>query len=44
MHPTMTSKKNIERTKAIVAMAHPKNISVEAELGVLSGVEDDLKH
>ena len=34
--------KNIERTKAIVAVAHPKNISVEAELGVLSGVEDDL--
>ena len=34
--------KNIERTKAIVAVAHPKNISVEAELGVLSGLEDDL--
>lgn len=34
--------KNIERTKAIIALAHPKNISVEAELGVLSGVEDDL--
>ena len=34
--------KNIERTKAVIALAHPKNISVEAELGVLSGVEDDL--
>ena len=34
--------KNIERTKAIIALAHPKNISVEAELGLLSGVEDDL--
>jgi len=34
--------KNIERTKAIITLAHPKNISVEAELGVLSGVEDDL--
>ncbi|WP_445735782.1 class II fructose-bisphosphate aldolase [Mariniflexile sp.] len=37
-----TIEKNIERTKAIIALAHPKNISVEAELGVLSGVEDDL--
>lgn len=34
--------KNIERTKAIVNMAHAKNITVEAELGVLSGKEDDL--
>ena len=34
--------KNIERTKEIIALAHPKNISVEAELGVLSGIEDDL--
>ncbi len=33
---------NIERTKAVVELARPKNISVEAELGVLSGVEDDL--
>lgn len=34
--------KNVERTKAVVAKAHAKNISVEAELGVLAGVEDDL--
>lgn len=33
---------NIQRTKAIVAAAHAKGIVVEAELGVLSGVEDDL--
>ncbi|MCE7059549.1 class II fructose-bisphosphate aldolase [Dyadobacter sp. CY343] len=33
---------NVERTKAVVAKAHAKNISVEAELGVLAGVEDDL--
>ncbi len=33
---------NIERTKAVVAKAHEKNIVVEAELGVLSGVEDDM--
>lgn len=34
--------KNINRTKKIVEMAHAKGISVEAELGVLSGKEDDL--
>lgn len=33
---------NVARTKAIVEKAHAKNISVEAELGVLAGVEDDL--
>jgi fructose-bisphosphate aldolase class II len=34
--------KNVERTKAVVKKAHAKGISVEAELGVLSGVEDNL--
>jgi fructose-bisphosphate aldolase class II len=34
--------KNVERTRAIVKEAHKKNVSVEAELGVLSGVEDDI--
>jgi fructose-bisphosphate aldolase class II len=33
---------NIKRTKAVVDKAHQKNIAVEAELGVLSGVEDDI--
>ncbi len=33
---------NIRRTRAIVERAHPKGVNVEAELGVLSGVEDDL--
>ncbi|MCM4170737.1 class II fructose-bisphosphate aldolase [Arenibacter sp. TNZ] len=33
---------NVIRTKAVVEEAHKKNIVVEAELGVLSGVEDDL--
>lgn len=33
---------NIKRTKAVVEKAHQKGIAVEAELGVLSGVEDDL--
>ena len=34
--------KNISVTKEVVEKAHSKNIVVEAELGVLSGVEDDL--
>lgn len=34
---------NIQRTKTVVDAAHKKNIFVEAELGMLSGVEDDLK-
>lgn len=33
---------NIKRTKAVVEAAHKKNVVVEAELGILSGVEDDL--
>ena len=33
---------NIKRTKSVVQKAQAKNIVVEAELGVLSGVEDDL--
>ena len=33
---------NIKRTKAIVEAAHKKNVVVEAELGILSGVEDEL--
>lgn len=34
--------RNMERTRAIVKEAHKKNIMVEAELGILSGVEDDI--
>lgn len=33
---------NMARTKAVVERAHIKGVSVEAELGVLAGVEDDL--
>ena len=33
---------NISITKTIVEKAHPHGIAVEAELGILSGVEDDL--
>ncbi|HDL02918.1 MAG TPA: class II fructose-1,6-bisphosphate aldolase [candidate division Zixibacteria bacterium] len=33
---------NIRITKEVVKMAHPKNIAVEAELGRLGGIEDDV--
>ncbi len=33
---------NVRRTRAMVERAHAFGVSVEAELGVLSGVEDDL--
>lgn len=33
---------NVKKTRAVVALAHQKNVVVEAELGALSGVEDDL--
>jgi fructose-bisphosphate aldolase class II len=33
---------NVERTKMVVREAHRADIFVEAELGVLSGIEDDL--
>ncbi len=33
---------NVRRTKAVVDKAHEKRVFVEAELGVLSGVEDDI--
>jgi fructose-bisphosphate aldolase class II len=34
---------NIAATRAIVQLAHPEGISVEAELGKLAGVEEDVK-
>jgi fructose-bisphosphate aldolase class II len=33
---------NVKKTKAVVDEAHKTNVFVEAELGVLSGVEDDI--
>ncbi len=33
---------NIEITKKVVEYAHPRNVSVEAELGALKGVEDEV--
>lgn len=38
-----TFENNIALTTEIVKKAHAKNISVEAELGVLSGIEDHLE-
>jgi fructose-bisphosphate aldolase class II len=35
--------RNVEITKRVVERAHPKGISVEAELGQLGGVEEDIK-
>ena len=34
--------KNIEITKKIVEYAHPKNVSVEAEIGHIGGTEDNI--
>lgn len=33
---------NVTRTRSVVSRAHEHNIMVEAELGVLAGVEDDV--
>ena len=35
--------KNIEETKKVVDYAHKYDVTVEGELGVLAGVEDDVK-
>jgi len=33
---------NLSMSKQVVEMAHPKDVSVEAELGAIVGVEDDI--
>jgi fructose-bisphosphate aldolase class II len=38
-----TFKENVAITKRVVDRAHAKGISVEAELGMLGGVEEDIK-
>ena len=35
---------NIEVAKQVVEYAHARDVSVEAELGVLAGIEDDVQH
>ena len=36
--------KNIELTKQVVEYAHKHNVTVEGELGVLAGIEDEVSH
>ena len=36
-------KDNIELTRKVVEYAHPRNVTVEGELGKLAGVEDEVK-
>lgn len=38
-----TFEKNVEITKRVVERAHKKGLSVEAELGMLGGVEEDIQ-
>ena len=33
---------NMEMTRQVIGMAHPKDVTVEAELGKIIGVEDDI--
>jgi fructose-bisphosphate aldolase class II len=35
---------NVAITKKVVEYAHARDVSVEAELGVLAGIEDDVQH
>ncbi|MCD4782568.1 MAG: class II fructose-1,6-bisphosphate aldolase [Candidatus Eremiobacteraeota bacterium] len=35
---------NIAVTKKVVEYAHPRDVSVEGELGVLAGIEDEVSH
>jgi fructose-bisphosphate aldolase class II len=36
--------KNVEVTKKVVDFAHPRDVTVEGELGVLAGIEDHVSH
>lgn len=40
----MDFQNNINTTKSVVEYAHKYNVSVEGELGVLSGIEDETTH
>lgn len=39
---SLNYEENIELAKRVVEYAHPRNVTVEAELGRLAGVEDDV--
>jgi fructose-bisphosphate aldolase, class II len=41
---TLAFEANIEATKAIVGIAHPKGVTVEGEYGLLKGVEEHIVH
>ena len=36
--------KNTEITKQVAAYAHERDVTIEGELGVLAGVEDEVSH
>ena len=38
----LSFEENIAITKKVIEVAHPNNVSVEAELGKIGGVEDDI--
>ena len=40
---SMPFEKNVEITRKVVEYAHDRGVTVEAELGTLAGVEDDVK-
>ena len=40
---SVSFEENIQETKKVVEYAHSRGVSVEAELGTLAGVEDDVK-
>jgi len=39
----LSFEQNIELTRKVVEYAHPRNVTVEGELGKLAGIEDDVK-
>lgn len=39
----LSFEENIELTRKVVEYAHPRNVTVEAEIGRLAGVEDEIK-
>jgi fructose-bisphosphate aldolase class II len=40
----LSFEENVAITKQVVEYAHPRDVTVEAELGVLAGIEDDVSH
>jgi fructose-bisphosphate aldolase class II len=40
----LSFEENIALTRKVVEYAHPREVSVEGELGVLAGIEDEVEH